>query len=85
MGFPAAHPTSRVFGDAPRCLPIRPGGDQMSRAEKYRRHAADCLRFAQSVNAPDDRTMLVEIAATWLRLAERVCSAPPDAEARTEF
>ena len=56
----------------------------MSRAEKYRQHAADCLRFAQSVNAPDDRTVLVEFAATWLRLAERACSAPPDAEDRTE-
>jgi hypothetical protein len=56
----------------------------MSSAEKYRQHAADCLRFAQSVNAPDDRTVLVEFAATWLRLAERACSAPPDAEDRTE-
>jgi hypothetical protein len=56
---------------------------QCSKA-KVEQHAADCLRFAQSVNAPDGRTVLVEIAATWLRLAERACSAPPDAEERTE-
>ena len=56
----------------------------MSRAEKYRQHAADCLRFAQSVNALHDRTVLVNIAATWLRLAERASSAPSDAEERTE-
>jgi hypothetical protein len=48
----------------------------MSRAEKYREYAADCLQLAQSVSTPHDRTALVQMAVTWLRLAERPCSAP---------
>jgi hypothetical protein len=43
----------------------------MSKAAKYKRHAADCLRFAQLVGAPDDRALLTEMAAMWLRLADR--------------
>jgi hypothetical protein len=56
----------------------------LTRAENYRQHAADCLRLAQSVSTAGDRTVLVEMAAAWLRLAERACSAPHDAKARTE-
>jgi hypothetical protein len=37
----------------------------------YRQHAADCVRLAQSVSSPEDRTLLMEKAAMWLRLAER--------------
>jgi hypothetical protein len=43
----------------------------MSTAAKYKRHAADCFRFAQLVSAPDDRALLTEMAAMWLRLAGR--------------
>jgi len=43
----------------------------MSKAAKYKRHAADCLRFARLVSAPDDRALLTEMAAMWLRLADR--------------
>ena len=43
----------------------------MSTAAKYKRHAADCLRFAQLVSAPRDRALLTEMAAMWLRLADR--------------
>src|SRR5258708_7217232 len=49
----------------------RVAGGQMSTAEKYRRHAADCLRLALSVGAPGDRALLMEMAAMWLRLVER--------------
>ena len=48
----------------------------MSRAERYRQYAADCLRLAQSISTPHDKTVLVQMAAKWLRLAERPCSAP---------
>jgi hypothetical protein len=41
----------------------------MSTAAKYKRHAADCFRFAQLVSAPDDRALLTEMAA--VRLAGR--------------
>jgi hypothetical protein len=43
----------------------------MSIAAKYKRHAADCLRFAQLVSTPHDRALLTEMAAMWLRLADR--------------
>jgi hypothetical protein len=43
----------------------------MSTAAKYKRHAADCLRLAQSVSASGDRVLLIEMAAMWLRLADR--------------
>jgi hypothetical protein len=56
----------------------------MSKAEKYRQYAADCLRFAQLARAPDERTVFAEMAAMWLRLAERACSASRDAKERTE-
>jgi hypothetical protein len=36
----------------------------------YRQLAADCLWTAKSVSARNDRALLVEMAATWLRLAE---------------
>jgi hypothetical protein len=53
----------------------------LTSTEKYRQHAADCLRLAQWAS---DRTALVEMAAAWLRLAERACSAPHDAKVRIE-
>jgi hypothetical protein len=37
----------------------------------YRHHAADCLKSALLVNAQSDRALLTEMAALWLRLAER--------------
>ena len=43
----------------------------MPRAAKYRRYAADCLRLAETFRSSVDRTLLIEMAAMWLRLAER--------------
>jgi hypothetical protein len=43
----------------------------MPRATRYRRHAADCLRLAETESFRHDRILLVEMAAMWLRLAER--------------
>ena len=43
----------------------------MSKAAKYKRPAADCLRLAQLVSAPNDRALLTEMAAMWHRLADR--------------
>jgi hypothetical protein len=42
----------------------------MSAGTKYRQHAADCLRLAQLMSAPQDKGLLAEMAAMWLRLAE---------------
>jgi hypothetical protein len=47
------------------------GGVQMCTAAKYKRHAADCLRLARLVSDSDDKALLTEMAAMWLRLADR--------------
>jgi hypothetical protein len=45
-------------------------GYSMFSAAYYRELAADCLWTAKFISAPNDRALLVEMAATWLRLAE---------------
>lgn len=36
----------------------------------YRKRAEECVQLAQSARAPQQRTMLLHIAETWLRLAD---------------
>jgi hypothetical protein len=43
----------------------------MSWAERYRIHAAECLRLARQVTTPTDKTLLLAMADHWVRLAER--------------
>ncbi len=47
----------------------------MSAGETYRQHAGDCLRLAQLASTPQDKMLLAEMAAMWLRLAEFAESA----------
>jgi hypothetical protein len=43
----------------------------MALADQYRKRAAECIRMAeQSINA-DDKAMLLQMADTWLRLADK--------------
>ena len=43
----------------------------MSGHEKdYRKRAEECVTLAQTVRTPEQRTMLLHIAETWLRLAD---------------
>jgi len=44
---------------------------------RYRQYAADCVRQAQSEEAAEDRTIILNVALAWLRLAHQ-------AEARYE-
>jgi hypothetical protein len=44
----------------------------MSRADEYRKYAADCIRVAQRSNNSDDKAMLVHMAQKWRELAEKV-------------
>ena len=53
----------------------------MSAAETYRQHAGDCVRLAQSISSPEDRALLMEMAAMWLRLAERAESMAKTSDA----
>lgn len=42
----------------------------MDRCEAYRHFAAQCLELAQLMDAPHDRSVLLEMALLWSRLAE---------------
>ena len=37
----------------------------------YRRYAAECVRLAQQVSAPDDKARLLDMAETFRELAEK--------------
>jgi uncharacterized protein YfaQ (DUF2300 family) len=37
----------------------------------YRQYAADCLRQAQDEATPDGRTIMLNVALAWLRLAQQ--------------
>jgi hypothetical protein len=39
--------------------------------DKYRERAAECLRVANDVNNPDQRTTLLDMALAWMRLADQ--------------
>jgi hypothetical protein len=44
---------------------------------RYRQYAADCVRQAQGEGAAEDKTIMLNVALAWLRLAQQ-------AEARRE-
>jgi hypothetical protein len=48
----------------------------MSRADEYRDYAARCVRLAQKTENPADKAMLLQMAETWRRLAERIAQEP---------
>jgi hypothetical protein len=50
----------------------------MSRADDYRRYAAECLALAQRAKAPGDRARLVEMAHAWNEMAVKVAAQPSD-------
>jgi hypothetical protein len=49
----------------------------MNRVELYRSYAAECVRLARQATNPTDKTLLLEMADKWMRMAQR-------AEARTD-
>jgi hypothetical protein len=44
----------------------------MGRLNRYRRSSTECLALADFVSHPDDRALLVAMAARWHDLAERL-------------
>ncbi len=49
----------------------------MNRVELYRSYAAECVRLARQGTNPTDKTLLLEMADKWMRMAQSV-------EARTD-
>jgi Tfp pilus assembly protein PilX len=54
----------------------------MSWTDRYRSYAAECVRLARQSTNPVDKALLLEMAESWIRRAERVQVRPdaPDAE-----
>jgi hypothetical protein len=44
----------------------------MGRAEDYRRYATECLRIAQTISSPTEKSVLLQMAETWRRLASQI-------------
>ena len=44
--------------------------NEMARTTDYQKRAEECVQLAQTVRTPEQRTMLLHIAETWLRLAD---------------
>jgi hypothetical protein len=43
----------------------------MSSVSRYRQYAAECVRQAQSEDTPEDKTIMLNVALAWLRLAQQ--------------
>ena len=43
----------------------------MSSVKRYRQYAADCVRQAQSEETLDEKTIMLNVALAWLRLAQQ--------------
>ena len=46
----------------------------MAQTNNYRKRAEECVQLAQTARTPQQRTMPLHIAETWLRLAEDAVS-----------
>ena len=46
----------------------------MAQTNNSRKRAEECVQLAQTARTPQQRTMLLHIAETWLRLAEDAVS-----------
>jgi hypothetical protein len=40
------------------------------KAQEYRKHAEECMRLARQVDREEHRKMVLQMAQTWLKLAE---------------
>jgi hypothetical protein len=49
----------------------------LSSVNRYRQYAADCVRQAQDEDTPEDKTIMLNVALAWLRLAQQNHSSDP--------
>jgi hypothetical protein len=43
----------------------------MTLSDQYKRRAAECVRMAERADSAEDKAMLLQMAQTWMRLAEK--------------
>ena len=56
----------------------------MDRCDAYRRFAAQCVEMARRMDSPRDRSIMLDMALVWSRLAEYAAKTAAGKE-RTEF
>jgi len=47
------------------------GAEFMDLADQYKRRAAECVRMAERTDNAEDKALLLQMAQTWMRLAEK--------------
>jgi hypothetical protein len=50
----------------------------MGLADQYKRRAAECVRMSERTDNADDKALLLQMAQTWMRLAEKAEDRPDD-------
>jgi hypothetical protein len=43
----------------------------MGLSDQYKRRAAECVRMAERTDIAEDKALLLQMAQTWMRLAEK--------------
>jgi hypothetical protein len=43
----------------------------MGLADQYKRRAAECVRLAERTDSAGDKALLLQMAQTWMRLADK--------------
>jgi hypothetical protein len=47
----------------------------MLSADRYKQLAAECVNIAQQTSSPRDKAVLLQMAETWLKLAEKASNS----------
>lgn len=50
----------------------------MGLADQYKRRAAECVRMAERTDNAEDKALLLQMAQTWMRLAEKAEDRPDE-------
>jgi hypothetical protein len=50
----------------------------MGLSDQYKRRAAECVRMAERTDSAEDKVMLLQMAQTWMRLAEKAEDRPDE-------
>jgi len=53
------------------CVAAATGGKPMAKSDEYRRYAAECLELAKITDNPTSKAVLLQMAQTWSRLANK--------------
>jgi hypothetical protein len=56
----------------------------MGKSEVYRQFAVECLQMARTLDSEHDRTILLEMALLWSRLAEHAMQSAASAARKEE-